>query len=115
MLFRSDHINERLQDIENDIEANPFMNILSSPIRKCQISDIHAPKGMMAQLKAVYLPPGNEAFQEKPSDSKEDEDDPASQENWTDSMRWDPCKSPGLHSRQTQGSSDSMGADVNNK
>lgn len=77
---QNDHINERLQGIENDIEANPFMNILSTPVRKCHISEKHVPKGMMVQLKAVYLPPGNEPSQEQQQewlqDDEEEEEEP---------------------------------------
>lgn len=49
-------INRRLQDLEDDIEGNPFTNILCSALRRDSISIKVVPRGMMLQLKSVYLP-----------------------------------------------------------
>ncbi|CAO1617507.1 unnamed protein product [Sympodiomycopsis kandeliae] len=56
----NESINKRLRGLDSDIEHNPSLAILSTPLRRCKISQKILPRDLLLQFKSVYLPPSSQ-------------------------------------------------------
>lgn len=70
----NDSINRRLRTLESEIENNPSLAILRSPLRRCKLSQKILPRDLLLQFKSVYLPPPSAPPNVTESDSAVDKE-----------------------------------------